>query len=477
MLLAATEHVYGGRRHDDRPAVRELAAGLPGLEHVVLVGDDADGEPLPGGPPTTTWTELLAGRDTRIQPVPVPFDHPLWVLFSSGTTGVPKGIVHGHGGVVLEHLKLNALHLDLAPGDRMLWYTTPSWMMWNALVAVLLCGVTMVCVDGSPGHPDVGRLWRVAAQVDATLLGTSPAYLSTCRAAGVDPRAYELDRLRSVGVTGSPFSADLGGWLTDHLPHGVRVATTSGGTDVVTAFAGPSPWTEHRPGELSAACLGVALDAFDAAGHPVRGEVGELVVRRPMPSMPVGFWDDPGGRRMADAYFSTYAGVWRHGDWVTVTARGSVIIHGRSDATLNRRGIRLGSADIYAVVEALPFVAEALVVGVEEPDGGYWMPMFVVIVAGVALDESLRADIRTAIAAGASPRHVPDEILALPAVPHTRTGKKLEVPVKRLLAGEAIEHVVDAAAVDRLDVLETLATIGRARHPRSIDPVDANHDE
>jgi len=459
VLIAATRHSHAGREHDDSAGVGELRAALPGLEHLVLVGETStafDGHVI-------TWSDLTADRTVPLSPVPLPFDHPLWVLFSSGTTGIPKGIIHGHGGVVLEHLKLNALHLDLGPSDRMLWYTTPSWMMWNALAGCLLVGAAIICVDGSPTHPQIDHLWAIAARTEATVLGTSPAYLSACRSAEVNVRAHHLAALRTVGVTGSTFSAGLFSWLADQVGPGAGIAVTSGGTDVVTAFAGPSPWLETRPGELSGPCLGVALDAFDLHGASVRNEVGELVVTRPMPSMPLAFWDDPGGRRLETAYFSTYPGIWRHGDWVTVTGRGSVVIHGRSDATLNRRGIRIGSADIYAIVEALPYVREALVVGVEEPHDGYWMPMFIATEGDVELTDQWKAEIRSVLAAGASPRHVPDDIVQVPAIPHTRTGKKLEVPVKRILGGESPQTVVDPTSVDAAESLMFFRDFGLAR--------------
>lgn len=460
VLVAATRHDYAGRSHDDRDSVRALAAALADLEQLVLVGE---GELIDAGVPAERWAHVLNRPPQLLHPAHVPFNHPLWVLFSSGTTGMPKGIVHGHGGVVLEQLKFNALHLDMGPGDRLLWYTTPSWMMWNVLVGALLTGATSVCYDGSPGYPDTGGLWRVAERVGATLLGTSPAYLTSCRSAGVEPADVDLSSLRSVGVTGSTFSVGLYDWLTSRLPAGTVIASTSGGTDVATAFAAPSPWTSTWAGELSAACLGVALDAYDPAGSPVRGVVGELVVTRPMPSMPLYFWDDPDGSKLRRAYYSVYPGVWRHGDWITITSRNSIVIHGRSDATLNRQGIRIGSADIYAAVETLPFVAEALVVGIDEPNAGYWMPMFIATSDGLPLSKDQKLEIRATIAQQASARHVPDEIFDIPAVLHTKTGKKLEIPIKRILTGEPPDAVVDRNSVDFPDLLDVYAAVGQAR--------------
>ncbi|GII82299.1 acetoacetyl-CoA synthetase [Sphaerisporangium siamense] len=456
VLVAAASCVSAGRRVDRGRELGELRAGLPGLAATVFVGDT----PPPG---TLPWAEAAGRTGVPLTPLDVPFDHPLWVLFSSGTTGRPKGIVHGHGGVVLEHLKTTALHFDLRPGDRMFWYTSPSWMMWNYLVGALLAGVSIVCYDGSPAHPAPDRLWDIAARTGVQVLGTSPGYLAACQKAGVDPGAHDLEALRCLAVTGSTFPADLHRWAIRGLGSRVPVVSTSGGTDVVTAFAGGVPTVPVWAGELSAPCLGVALAAYDALGAPMEDTVGELVVRRPMPSMPLRFWDDPGDARLREAYFETFPGVWRHGDWVTITGRGSVVVHGRSDATLNRRGVRMGSGDIYAPVEDLPQVAEALVIGLEEPGGGYWMPLFVTTVPGVELDEPLRDAIRAAIRTHASPRHVPDDIIAAPGIPHTRTGKKLEVPVKRILRGDDLTSVVDPAGIDRPDLLTWYQRIGAHR--------------
>jgi len=455
-LITATAYTYAGKRIDASPAVTELLAALGD----VVVFQVGDGKPVSGA---RAWPDVVAGEAPPLEPVAVPFDHPLWVLFSSGTTGQPKGIMHGHGGVVLESLKWNALQFDLGPGDRVLWYTTPSWMMWNALISALLVGATVVCLDGSPGHPSPDALWRHAEAQRVALVGTSPAYVGACLKAGVDLRERDLATVRYVGITGSAFSPEAHIALAAMLPDRVQIASASGGTDVVTAFLGTSAWVPVWPGELSCVWLGVALDAYDEQGRSVRGEVGELVVTRPMPSMPVGFWDDADGSRYRDAYFSTYPGVWRHGDWITLTERHSVVIHGRSDATLNRRGIRIGSSDLCAAVEALPEVAEAMVIGLEEPGDGYWMPLFVVPVAGVELDDALRERIRQVVAEQVSPRHVPDEVLRPPAIPHTKTGKKLEIPVKRILAGAEAATVADPNSVDDPAVLAWYAEIGRVR--------------
>jgi acetoacetyl-CoA synthetase len=340
-------------------------------------------------------------------------------------------------------------------------------MMWNLVVSTLLTGATTCTYDGSPApyaKPDV--LWELAARHRVTVFGTSPQFLLGMAKFGIDPSAHDLSSIRVVGCTGSALPASAYPWVRDHVGDRVLLASISGGTDVVSGFAGSAPNTPVWAGELSAPHLGVALAAYDAEGMPVVDQVGELVVTRPMPSMPLYFWNDPDGTRYHDAYFASYPGVWRHGDWITLTGHGSVIVHGRSDSTLNRNGVRLGSADIHDVVERLPEIAEALVIGAEEPDGGYWMPLFVVPAAGTTLDDALRDRIREAIRTGASPRHVPDEIIEVPGIPHTRTGKKLEVPVKRLLQGAPVEQVVNPAAVDTPDLIAHFARLGAGRRNR-----------
>ncbi|WP_411150705.1 acetoacetate--CoA ligase [Streptomyces sp. A30] len=464
VLIAGDGYLFNGTTHDRRDAALDLARSLPTLKATVLV--DHVGLPWPQGdyPALTLAWEDAVTRTEQLACTPVLFDHPLWVVFSSGTTGLPKGIVHGHGGVLLEHLKTLGLHSDLGPGDRLLWYTTTHWMMWNLVASALLTGATTCTYDGSPAplaRPDV--LWDLAARHRVTLFGTSPQYLLGMAKFGIDPSVHDLSSIRAVGCTGSALPASAYPWVRDHVGERVQLASITGGTDVVSGFAGGAPTTPGWAGELSAPHLGVALAAYDDEGSPVVDRVGELVVTRPMPSMPLYFWNDSDGTRFRDAYFGAYPGVWRHGDWITLTGHGSVIVHGRSDSTLNRNGVRLGSADIHEVVERLPEITEALVIGAEEPDGGYWMPLFVVLAAGVALDDSLRDRIRHAVRTGASPRHVPDEILAVSGIPHTRTGKKLEVPVKRLLQGAPADRIVDPSAVDSPELLAFFTGLGAER--------------
>ncbi|RZL84568.1 MAG: acetoacetate--CoA ligase [Rhodococcus sp. (in: high G+C Gram-positive bacteria)] len=457
-LITADGYRFGGKERDRLGAAAQLRRGLSSLVLTVVV-PHLDPDAAVDG--TLAWADAT-GRDEVLEPVAVPFDHPLWVVFSSGTTGLPKGIVHGHGGVLLEHVKSLALQLDIGREDILFWYTSPSWMMWNFQTAGLLVGATIVCYDGSPSYPTPDALWALVSRLGVTVVGTSPGYVLACDKAGVVPvREHDLSALRAVGVTGSTLPAASSLWLSENVGRHVPVVSITGGTDVVSAFIGGARNVPVWPGELSAPCLGVAVDAFDESGKPVRGEVGELVVTAPMPSMPVSFWNDPVGKRYREAYFDVYPGVWRHGDWITITDRGTVLMHGRSDSTLNRNGIRMGSADIYQVVEKLPEIAEALVVGVDLPDGGYWMPLFVVLSEGVELDEALKQRICGAIREQASPRHVPDDIIVAPGIPHTRTGKKLEVPLKRIFQGADAGRTVDRSAVDDPDLLDWFARHGR----------------
>ncbi|MGU3651324.1 acetoacetate--CoA ligase [Mycolicibacterium sp. A43C] len=452
VLVTADGYRFGGKTHDKSADVAELRAGLPSLTATITVSRLA---PTPEG--QLDFATVTAG-DAELRATDVEFDHPLWILFSSGTTGLPKGIVHGHGGVLVEHLKAVALQSDIGPADTFFWYTSPSWMMWNFQVAGLLVGATIVCYDGSPSHPTPDALWEMTARLGVTVLGTSPGYVLSCAKAGAVPRAdHDLRALRTVGITGSSLPASTALWMRDNLGAHVQVASISGGTDVVSAFIGGVRTVPVWPGELSVPFLGAALDAWDESGTPVRGEVGELVITKPLPSMPVSFWNDPDGSRYRDAYFDMFPGVWRHGDWITITERGSVIVHGRSDSTLNRHGIRMGSADIYQSVERLSEIAEALVIGAEQPDGGYWMPLFVVPADGVSLTDELVDKIKQTIRTEVSPRHVPDEVILAPGIPHTRTGKKLEVPIKKLFQGADVSKVVERSAVDNPDLLDWYA--------------------
>jgi acetoacetyl-CoA synthetase len=444
VLLLVDGYRYGDRVVDRAAEGAEIRRQLPTVREAVVVAYLDPGGPVPDG--CRSWASLLESPpDPGVEAVP--FDHPLFVLFSSGTTGPPKAIVHGHGGILLEHLKYLALHHDLGPGDRFFWFTTTSWMMWNFLVSGLLVGATIVLFDGDPGHPDLGALWRVAAEVGVTSFGVSAPFLTACRRAGLDlATTGDLSGLRVVGSTGAPLPAGSARWTSGALP-GVAVASISGGTDVCTAFVGWVPLEPVVAGALTCRCLGAAVAAFDEGGRPVVGEQGELVLTEPLPSMPVGFWGDADGSRYAATYFGTFPGMWRHGDWITVDEEGRCVISGRSDATLNRAGVRIGTAELYEVVEAEADVVDSLAVHLEDADGGPGeLLLFVQLASGADVadvERRLRARVRTAL----SPRHVPDAVVAVPAVPRTLTGKRLEVPVKRILAG------ADAAAVASPDSL------------------------
>lgn len=479
LLLAVDGYWYGGRGIDIRGTVDALRSSMPSLRATVLLPYLDLTATMQG---TEDWSDFVA-QDGPLEFEPVPFDHPLWVLFSSGTTGLPKGIVQGHGGIVLEHMKMLRLQHDLRVGDRILWFTTTGWMMWNYLVSGLTVGATVVLFDGSPGIPDLGALWGLVAEERIRVFGTSAPYIHACMKACIEPAAqYDLSALESIGSTGAPLSPEGFTWITDHVGDRVQVASVSGGTDVCTAFLCAAPTVPVWRGELSCAALGADVRAFDESGNDILDAVGELVLTKPMPSMPVSFWNDPDGSRMHAAYFDLYPGTWRHGDWVRRTPRGSYVIYGRSDSTLNRGGVRMGTADFYAVVESFPSIVDSIVVDTSrlgDSNPGE-MLCFVVLAEGAALDAELPA-LRSALRTQLSPRHVPDRFIAVGAVPRTVNGKKCEVPVKRILAGADPGSVVsrDTLAVpssldffvefarNAQEAARTLGTGARARSDSS----------
>ncbi len=447
VLIAVDGYRYGGKEFDRMDVVAGLQDELPTLEHTFVL-PYLDSEPdLERLRNASSWSSLCVA-DVELEFASLPFDHPLWVLYSSGTTGLPKPIVHGQGGMLLEQLKKMHLHLDAQADDRVFWFTTTGWMMWNFLVGVLLTPASIVLYDGNPGYPDLGRLWDLAQETGVTCFGTSASFISGCMNAGVEPRAgRDLETLRSVGSTGSPLSPEGFEWIYKHVGSDTWLFSTSGGTDMCTAFVGGVPTLPVYEGELQARVLGADVQAWDEQGKSLIGEVGELVITEPMPTMPIYFWGDSDGERYRDSYFSMYPGVWRHGDWIEITSRGTAIIYGRSDSTINRGGVRMGTSEIYRALFALPEIADAVVVDLPREGTEGWMPLFVVLADGAVLDDALVKKIAGAIREDCSPRHVPNEVHAIAEVPRTLSGKVLEVPIKRILMGTPAEQ---AASRDSL---------------------------
>ena len=461
ILFVVDGYVYGGKTFDRAETARDLAAHLPTVRHVVRINyltedggrkTEVETANIPSSvsrPPSFhDWSALLAQPSPPLTFAPVAFNHPLWVLYSSGTTGLPKPIVQSQGGILLEHLKALALHSDLSAGDRFFWFTTTGWMMWNFLIGGLLVGATPVLFDGSPGHPDMNTLWQLAQNARVNVFGASAAYVSACMKAGVTPsKTFDVSALRCFGSTGSPLSVEGFVWLYENVKNDLWLASVSGGTDVCTAFVGSCPLLPVRAGELQCRYLGADVQAWSDAGQPVTNEVGELVIAQPMPSMPIYFWNDPGFKRYTESYFEMFPGIWRHGDWIKITPQGGCVIYGRSDATINRQGVRIGTSEIYRAVEDVPEVADSLVVDLEVLGRPSYMPLFVVLRDGAALDENIKDKIRKNIRAKLSARQLPDDIFVVPEIPKTLNGKKMEVPVKRILLGHPLEKAVNMGSM------------------------------
>ncbi len=461
VFITVDSYRYNGKVFDRMDASAEIQRSLPTLKATVLVSYLNDDAPLGGLKGVIPWSELLQtsalrqAQDERMLFEQVPFDHPLWVLYSSGTTGVPKAIVQSQGGILIEHLKALSLHLDLTADDRFFWFTTTGWMMWNFLVGGLLHGMTIVLYDGSPAYPDMNAMWRLVEETGITYFGTSAPFLAACMKAGIEPnRDFDLSRLRGIGSTASPLPPEGFAWVYDHVKRDLLLGSASGGTDICTSLAMSCPILPVHAGELQCAGLGTAMQSFNEAGLPVSGEVGELVVTEPMPSMPLYLWGDRDGSRYHDSYFNVYPGLWRHGDWLKVTERGSLIIYGRSDSTLNRGGVRMGTSEFYSVIDELGEVVDSLVVDTSSLGNEGKLLLFLVLAEGVQLDDALMSKLKSRLRRALSPRHVPDEVYAVPDVPRTLNGKKVEVPVKRILLGESPNVVVTPSSLANPDSIQ-----------------------
>ncbi len=464
VLFSVDGYRYNGKRIDRRGILHELQAALPTLTHTVILPyafldtnpDDYSHAQL--------WHDMASGEH-ELSYEQVPFEHPLWILYSSGTTGLPKAIVQGHGGILLEHLKQLTLSLELLPEDHFFWYSTTGWMMWNLLISGLLVGSTILLYDGSPAYPTMNRLWQFAEQTDMTFFGTSAGFILSNMKAETEPgQTCDLHTLRGLGSTGSPLPPEGFQWVYNHVKRDLWLASTSGGTDVCSSFLGGSPTLPVYAGEIQCRALGAKVEAFDEQGKPLIDEMGELVITQPMPSMPLFFWNDPENKRYLGSYFDMYPGIWRHGDWIKIESSGRSVIYGRSDSTINRKGIRMGSSEIYQVVEELPEILDSLIIGLERAGGNYYMPLFVVLKPTFSLDESLQNKIRTQLRTHLTTHHIPDEIIAVSEIPRTLSGKKVEVPIKKIFLGTPLEKAISVGALSNPESMQFFVTFATKLH-------------
>lgn len=461
VLFVTDRYRYGGKSFAKTESIEEILKGIPSVKLVIAVSAD---NPHFEGRKTLRWSDVVSDKAASLSFARVPFSAPLWVLYSSGTTGLPKAITHSHGGILLEQFKYGAFHNDFRQGENCFWYTTTGWMMWNYIHGSLLAGATMVLYDGSPAWPDLDALWNFCEEVQIAHFGTSAGFILACMKAGIQPgKSRNLSALRSIGSTGSPLPPEGFDWIYREVKTDLWLTSMSGGTDVCSAFVGGNPMLPVYAGEIQCRALGCSLEAYNESGEPLTGDEGEMVITRPMPSMPVFFWNDPSCERYSESYFEMYPGVWRHGDWIKITSRGGVVIYGRSDATLNRGGVRIGTSEIYRAVDQVEEAADSLVVCIEKDGGEFWMPLFVRLREGFNLDHDLRKKIAAAIRTTCSPRHVPDEIIPVPDIPYTISGKKTEMPVKKILMGKDPSKVVSSGSLRNPASLEFFVALARDR--------------